>query len=143
MDNLSWGAANWGEFIWPGVGKGIFGYPGQGNPTDILILRVLRPFRPIMKKFQPRDYSDGMDIYIYDKAGKEELFEIRIKCTKAEFNTLQSWFDEKANGAINRLYWIDPYSNEHLVRIMNEALDDWQEEAYDQYTGSLILRKEG
>lgn len=143
LNATEWGASNWGEFVWPEFGKGIFGYPGLVNPTEILVLRVLRPFKPILKKFQPKDYSDGMDLYVYDKGAKEELFEIKIKCSKAEFDSLQNWFDTKADGSLNQLYWITPYGTEHIVRIMNEALDDWQEEAYDKWTGTLILRKEG
>lgn len=142
LSATGWGASNWGENVWPGVGQGIFGYPGQSNPTEILILRVLRPFKPVVRKFQPKDYSDGMDLYVYDKAVKEELFEIQIKCSKAEYDILKTWYDEKANGAANQLYFIDPYGAEHLIRIMDEELN-FEEQAYTKWLGNLTLRKEG
>ncbi len=142
LNATDWGVSNWGEFIWPEPGKGIFGYSGQVNPTEMLVFRVLRPFKPILKKFQPKDYSDGMDLYVYNKAGNEELLEIQIKCTKAEYDTFKTWYDTKANGAANQLYFIDPYGAEHLIRILDEALH-FEEQAYNKWLGSLLLRKEG
>ncbi len=139
---IDWGTSPWGEFVWGWEsGRGILGYPGTINPTETLVLPILRPYRDPFVKVQPTDRSDGGDLYVYDKGMEEQIFETPLKLSKNDKDALKTFYDEKADGKANKVYYVDPYGGEHIVRIMNDEFD-FVEESYGKHTGILTLRKE-
>lgn len=119
----------------------VLSYPAS-SPTETLTLRALRPYNAPIKRFQPKDRSDGMDVYSYDKGAAEQVFTLNLRCTKSQRDSLLDWFDTRANGSVNQLLYADPFGNSHIVRIMDEKLD-LREESNDRWTGPLTLKKEG
>ena len=53
MNAADWGAEDWENFTWWGAGgRALLGYPAE-DPTQILALRVLRPYHAPVRKMQP------------------------------------------------------------------------------------------
>ncbi len=136
-----WGESAWGGFLYGAGGRGIFGYPSD-DPTVTVAVRVLRAYHDPVKKKQPVDYSNGGDPYIYVKGLTEYSFGVPLKLSRADKAALKAFYDTSADGKANQVYYADPEGNEHIVRIMNDEFD-FPEEAYDKFTGTLNLRKEG
>jgi len=141
MNAAHWGEQDWGDFTWWGSGgRALFGYPAD-DPTQIIAVRVLRPYHAPVRKMQPEDRSTGGALYIYDKGLTEYTFRVSLKVSRAEYSVLRDFYHNAANGKANLIYYADPEGNEHTVRIMNDQFD-FPEEAWNKFTGTLNLRKE-
>jgi hypothetical protein len=136
-----WGASAWGTFLWGSGGQAGLGYPVD-DPTVTVVLRALRPYHSPVKKKQPVDYSNSGDPYIYNKGLTEYTFEVPVRLNKSVATALKTFFDTCANGKAHQVLYVDTDGTRHIVRIMNDSFD-FPEEAYDKYTGTLSLRKEG
>jgi len=88
------------------------------------------------------DYSNGGVPYIYDKGLTEYTFGLSLRFSRAEKLALKNFYDNYANGKLNQVYYADPEGNEHIVRVMNDDFD-FPEEAWNKFTGTLNLRREG
>ena len=140
-NSSAWGASVWGSFLWGSGGRAGLGYP-VSDPTVTVVLRVIRPYKSPVTKKQPVDYSNSGDPYIYIKGVTEYTFELPVRLLKTEAAALKDFYDTYADGKANQVFYVDTDGNRHIVRIMNGSFD-FPEEAWDKYTGTLILRKEG
>jgi len=140
-NNSDWGQSDFGTFLFGLGGRGIFGFPAD-NPTVAIAVRVLRPYHDTVRKKQPVDYANGGDIYVYNKGLTEYTFGASLRLSRSEKAALKAFYDNNANGKANQVYYADPEGNEHIVRIMNDEFD-FPEEAWNKFTGTLNLRKEG
>ena len=137
MIDSDWGQSDWGTFLYGAGDHAILGYPAD-DPAITISVGLFRPYHTPVKKKQPVDYSNGGDPYIYNKGLTEYSFEASLRLTAAEKQALQAFYDNTADGKANPIYYADPDGNEYTVRIMNEEFD-FQEEAYNKYTGKLKL----
>lgn len=87
-------------------------------------------------------YSEGNQLYAYDKAGDEQFFTLTFeRITDAKDAQLRTWHSTTARGPLNTFTLTDEDGSTHTVR--------WMDEEYplsnygpDLNRGTLRLRKE-
>ena len=122
------------------VGHIEFGYPFD-VPTEWLLLRVVRPYAPSLKRMQPMEETDDADPVIYNKGVDIENTFFNIKMTKAERDTLETWLKTKTDFKMNQVWLKDPFGVEHTARIMNGEYNP-PEQGYNNWRYQLNVRME-
>ncbi len=102
---------------------------------------------------QPKDYSDGGELYIYNKGLVEDIFILVFKkMTEADYSNMTGFFKNVIQGAGYSFTYYDENGTAHTVRLMDDAIDFKIEGHGDinesgswvplYRAGSITLRKE-
>lgn len=92
---------------------------------------------------QPKDMSDGGDLYSYDKGVVEDLFELTWNSLPdTDWTNLDNFIRNVAVGIKNSFTYYDKDSNTYTVVLESEDVD-FRPVRYNRYSGTLVLRKIG
>jgi hypothetical protein len=87
-------------------------------------------------------YSDGRQMYAYDKGIAEQTFTLDItQATQTEADNIATWHETIAVGPLNTFTFTDEDSTAHTVRLMN-LQNPLKEVSNGRYAGTITLRKE-
>ena len=88
------------------------------------------------------DYSEGRQLYAYDKGVTEQLFNLDITLEEeAAFTAFDNWFENIACGPKNTFTFTDEAAAAHTVRLMNTE-NPLREVSVGRYSGTIVLREE-
>jgi len=88
------------------------------------------------------DYSEGGQLYAYDKGIQEHFFNLVYeRIPQADFDNFEDWLKNKALGPKNIFTYTDEDSNEHTVRLMDIS-NPLIGVADQMFSGTIRLRKE-
>lgn len=92
---------------------------------------------------QPKDLSDGGDVYSYNKGVIEDTFELVFNnMSEADYQALRTFLREVAQGVVYEFVYTDKDGATHTVICMTEKVD-WPPPSYGKRQGSLRLKKIG
>lgn len=90
----------------------------------------------------PIDYSDGGQLYAYDKGIQEQFINLVFdRLSQTDFNSFDNWLLNIAVGPKNTFTYTDEDSNNHTVRLL-DTINPLTNIAVDYYSGTIQLRKE-
>lgn len=90
----------------------------------------------------PVDYSDGGQLYAYDKGIEEQFFNIVFdRIGQTDFNNFHTWLTDVAVGPKNTFTYTDEDGAGHTVRLM-DTKNPLKGVASGMYSGTILLRKE-
>ena len=88
------------------------------------------------------DYSDGRQLYAYNKGVEEQFFNLDfVRVTDTDHSNYLNWLRNVAVGPLNTFTFTDENSTEHTVRLMDTE-DTLEEVDPGQWSGRVKLRKE-
>jgi len=88
------------------------------------------------------DYSDGGQMYPYDKGIQEKFFNLVFeRLPLSDYNNLDNWLTNIAVGEKNAFTYTDEDGNDYTVRLMEDK-NPLKEVASGLYSGAIRLRKE-
>ena len=88
------------------------------------------------------DYSEGKQLYAYDKGVQEQFYNIILERNpQADYDNFDDWLKNIAVGPKNTFTYTDEDSGSHTVRLMNTK-NPLQEVASGLFSGVILLRKE-
>jgi hypothetical protein len=88
------------------------------------------------------DYSEGGELYAYDKGIEEQFFHLVFeRIPQADFDNFEDWLKTIAVGPKNTFTYTDEDSADHTVRLM-DAKNPLKAVAAGMYSGTIQLRKE-
>lgn len=91
---------------------------------------------------QPKDYSDGGSIYVYNKGLIENTFELLFNnMPESDYQNMEGFFKNIIQGSKYNFTYYDENGTAHTARLMDESID-FQINGYNRRTGSITLRKE-
>jgi len=90
----------------------------------------------------PVDYSEGGQLYAYDKGIQEQFFNLVFeRIPKADFDNFKEWLTTVAVGPKNTFTYTDEDEAEHTVRLM-DLKNPLKSVADEMYSGTIQLREE-
>jgi len=90
----------------------------------------------------PVDYSEGGQLYAYDKGIEEKFFNIAIeRGSLADYNNFSDWLLNIAVGPLNTFTYTDEDGVAHTVRLL-DTRNPLREVAHELYSGTIHLREE-
>jgi len=90
----------------------------------------------------PVDYSEGGQLYAYDKGIEEQFFNIVFeRIPQVDFDNFEDWLKNIAVGPKNTFTYTDEDANDHTVRLMNTQ-NSLKGVAAEMFSGTINLRKE-
>lgn len=88
------------------------------------------------------DYSEGKQLYAYDKGIQEQFFNIFFeRIPQADYDNFDDWLKNKAVGPKNTFTYTDEDGDDHTVRLL-DIKNPLKRVADGMYTGAIHLRKE-
>jgi len=88
------------------------------------------------------DYSEGGQLYAYDKGIQEQFFNLVYeRIPQADFDNFEDWLKNKAVGPKNTFAYTDEDENSHTVRLM-DTKNRLRGVADQMFSGTIKLRKE-
>ena len=96
-----------------------------------------------LKFAQPKDLTDGTDVYIYDKGPIEESERLHWhNIPKADYDNFINFVKNVVNGAMESFTYTDIDDNELTVRIWNADEITSAPVAYNRESLTVVLRVE-
>lgn len=93
--------------------------------------------------FQPKDLSDGGDLYCYNKGIIDDTFELVFNnMSEADYQNLRAFLRTVAIGAANEFVYTDENGVNYTVVCMTEKID-YTKTAYGRRQGKVGLKKVG
>lgn len=90
----------------------------------------------------PVDYSEGGQLYAYDKGIVEQFFTLDLeKISQNDFDNFADWLENIAVGPKNTFTFTDENSANHTVRLL-DTKNPLKEVAMGLFGGVVTLRKE-
>jgi hypothetical protein len=90
----------------------------------------------------PVDYSEGGQLYAYDKGIEEQFFNLEFeRLPKTDFDNFETWLTDTAVGPKNTFTYTDEDENNHTVRLM-DTRNPLHQVGHDAYSGTISLREE-
>lgn len=90
----------------------------------------------------PIDYSEGGQLYAYNKGIAEKFFNIVIgRGSLADYNSFSAWLLNVAVGPLNTFTYTDEDGVSHTVRLM-DTRNPLRGVAHELYSGTIHLREE-
>jgi len=90
----------------------------------------------------PVDYSEGGQLYAYDKGIEEQFFNLVFeRIPKADYDNVDDWLKNIAVGPKNTFTYTDEDSVNHTVRLL-DTKNPLKEVAHELYSGTIHLREE-
>jgi hypothetical protein len=90
----------------------------------------------------PVEYSEGGQLYAYDKGIEEQFFNLVFeRIPKADYDNFETWLKTTAKGPLNTFTYTDEDSVNHTVRLMNTT-NPLKEVGHEMYSGTIELREE-
>ena len=90
----------------------------------------------------PVDYSDGGQLYAYDKGISETFFDlVYTRCNATDYSNFATWLSSVAVGPKNTFTLTDEAGTNHTVRLL-DTRNPLQQVGYNRYAGTIRLRKE-
>jgi len=90
----------------------------------------------------PVDYSEGGQLYAYDKGIEEQFFNLVFeRIPKADYDNVDDWLKNIAVGPKNTFTYTDEDSANHTVRLL-DTKNPLREVAHELYSGTIHLREE-
>lgn len=90
----------------------------------------------------PVDYSEGGQLYAYDKGIEEKFFNITLeRASQADYDSFDNWLRNVATGPKNTFTYTDESGVAHTVRLL-DIKNPLRAVAHELYTGTIQLRKE-
>jgi len=87
-------------------------------------------------------YSEGGQLYAYDKGVTEQLFNLVYeRLPQADYDNFENWLENVAVGPKNTFTYTDEDGTDHTVRLLDTE-NPLQEVANSMYSGTIRLRKE-
>lgn len=107
------------------------------------VARVYPKYDPVRVNVV-KGYSDGGQLYAYDKGIEEQFFNlVFVRLSEADHIALLAWFRTIAIGAKNTFTFTDEDSVEHTVRWIDDQYPLRLDEAQSAiYSGTIKLREE-
>jgi hypothetical protein len=100
---------------------------------------------PIYDPYQvnvPVDYSEGKQLYAYNKGVEEQFFYLDFdRICQADYDNIDTWLRTVAVGPLNTFTFTDESSANHTVRMM-DVKNPLKEIGSGQFSGTITLRKE-
>lgn len=88
------------------------------------------------------DYSEGGQLYAYDKGIQEQYFNIDFeRISQTDYDNFEDWLLNIAVGPTNEFTYTDEDGNDHTVRLM-DTKNPLKRVADGMYTGTIQLREE-
>ncbi|MCE5212100.1 MAG: hypothetical protein LLG40_11145 [Deltaproteobacteria bacterium] len=88
------------------------------------------------------DYSDGGELYAYDKGISEQFFDLVFdRCNATDYSNFDSFFKTTIKGPLNTFTYTDESGTTHTVRCLNTK-NPLRETKYGVYAGTINLREE-
>ena len=90
----------------------------------------------------PVDYSEGGQLYAYDKGIEEQFYNLSFeRIPQADYNNFAAWLLTVAVGPKNTFTYTDEGGAAHTVRLM-DARNPLRGMAHELYSGTIHLREE-
>jgi len=90
----------------------------------------------------PVDYSEGGELYAYDKGIQEQFLNLVFeRVPQADFDNFEDWLLNVAVGPLNTFTYTDEDLVEHTVRLM-DVKNPLKGVGDDMYSGTIQLREE-
>ena len=90
----------------------------------------------------PVDYSDGGQLYAYDKGIQEQFFNLIFdRLPTVDYDNFDDWLLNIATGPKSTFTYTDEDSANHTVRLLNTK-NPLKSVASGLYSGTILLRKE-
>lgn len=90
----------------------------------------------------PVDYSDGGQLYAYDKGVAERFINLSFdNLTAADYANFENWLTQVAVGPKNTFTLTDEAGVEHTVRLL-DTKNPLRAVAHGKYGGTIMLREE-
>jgi len=87
-------------------------------------------------------YSDGKQLYAYDKGIQEQLVNLVFdRLSQTDFDNFNNWLLNIAVGPKNTFTYTDEDSNNHTVRLL-DTINPLTNIAVSYYSGTIRLREE-
>jgi len=87
-------------------------------------------------------YSEGRQLYAYDKGIEEQFFNLTFNnATADDFDNVEEWLTDIAVGPKNTFTYTDEDSGTHTVRMMDTE-NPLRKVGPNQHAGTIRLRKE-
>jgi hypothetical protein len=94
----------------------------------------------------PVDYSDGGQLYAYNKGILENLIDLAFKRLSAtDYSNFNTWLKTIAIGPLNTFTMTDELGTNHIVRLLdtkNPLVAEKENAAGSLYSGTIHLREE-
>ena len=88
------------------------------------------------------DYSDGGQLYAYDKGIEEQFYNLNFSgLSRTDYDNVEDWLQNIAVGPKNTFTYTDEDGDNHTVRLL-DTKNPLQETASGLFSGELHLRKE-
>jgi len=90
----------------------------------------------------PVDYSEGGQLYAYDKGIQEQFFNLVFeRIPQSDFDNVETWLKTTVVGPKSTFTYTDEDSNNHTVRLM-DTKNPLKRVADGLYSGTIQLREE-
>lgn len=90
----------------------------------------------------PTDYSEGGQLYAYDKGIEEQFFNLVFeRIPKADYDNVETWLTTTVVGPKDTFTYTDEDGNNHTVRML-DTQNPLKEVAHEMYSGTIHLREE-
>jgi hypothetical protein len=90
----------------------------------------------------PVDYSEGGQLYAYDKGIEEQFINLSFdRLPQADFNNFSDWLLNIAVGPLNTFTYTDESGAAHTVRLL-DTRNPLKGVAHEMYSGTIHLREE-
>lgn len=90
----------------------------------------------------PVDYSDGGELYAYNKGIEEDFFNLVFDAlTDTDYSNFDAWLKTISVGPLNTFTMTDEDGLSHTVRLLNTK-NPLQKTRYGRYAGTINLREE-
>jgi hypothetical protein len=90
----------------------------------------------------PVDYSEGGQLYAYDKGIAEKFINLTFdRCPKADYDNFDDWLLNICVGPLNTFTYTAEDSGPHTVRCL-DTRQPLKEVAHELYSGTIHLREE-
>lgn len=90
----------------------------------------------------PVDYSEGGQLYAYDKGILEQFFNLSFeRLPQVDYDNFTDWLLNIAVGPLNTFWYTDEDGMDHLVRLM-DVRNPLRGVAHELYSGTIHLREE-
>ena len=90
----------------------------------------------------PVNYSEGGQLYAYDKGIKEQFYNLTFeRLSQADYDNFSDWLLTIAVGPLNTFTYTNEDSVTHTVRLLN-AKNPLRGVAFELFSGTIQLREE-
>lgn len=90
----------------------------------------------------PVDYSDGGQLYAYDKGICEQFYNLIFdRLIQTDFDNFENWLENIAVGPKNTFVFTDEAGADHTVRLL-DSKNPLKSQVSGFYSGTITLREE-